>query len=62
MIVRQVVRALDPVPVVAAGGFGDGAGLAAALALGVAGVLLGTTSRGTQESPVPDWYKQAAPS
>ena len=59
VIVRQVVRALDPVPVVAAGGFGDGAGLAAALALGAAGVLLGTTFLATQESPVPDWYKQA---
>ena len=59
VIVRQVVKAVDPVPVVAAGGFGDGAGLAAALALGAAGVLLGTTFLATQESPVPDWYKQA---
>jgi NAD(P)H-dependent flavin oxidoreductase YrpB (nitropropane dioxygenase family) len=59
VIVRQVVKALEPLPVVAAGGFGDGAGLASALALGAGGVLLGTTFLATQESPIPDWYKQA---
>ena len=59
VIVRLVAKALDPLPVIAAGGFGDGAGLASALALGAGGVLLGTTFLATQESPVPDWYKQA---
>ena len=44
VIVRQVAKAVAPVPVLAAGGVADGAGLAAALALGAAGVLLGTRS------------------
>ena len=50
VVVRQVVKAVAPVPVLAAGGFVDGAGLAAALALGAAGVLLGTRFLATDES------------
>lgn len=41
-LVPQVVDAVHPVPVVAAGGMADGRGLAAALVLGAAGVNLGT--------------------
>jgi NAD(P)H-dependent flavin oxidoreductase YrpB (nitropropane dioxygenase family) len=59
VVVRQVVKAVAPVPVLAAGGFVDGAGLAAALALGAAGVLLGTRFLATDESPVEDAYKEA---
>jgi NAD(P)H-dependent flavin oxidoreductase YrpB (nitropropane dioxygenase family) len=59
VIVRQVVKAVSPVPVLAAGGFADGAGLAAALALGADGVLLGTRFLATVEAPVPHAYKQA---
>ena len=59
VLVRQVVKAVAPQPVVAAGGFGDGAGLASALALGAEGILLGTTFLATEECPMPDWYKQA---
>lgn len=59
VVVRQVVKAVAPVPVLAAGGFVDGAGLAAALALGAAGVLLGTRFLATEESPVEDAYKAA---
>jgi NAD(P)H-dependent flavin oxidoreductase YrpB (nitropropane dioxygenase family) len=59
VVVRQVVKAVDPLPVLAAGGFADGAGLAAALALGAAGVLLGTRFLATDESPVEDEYKSA---
>jgi NAD(P)H-dependent flavin oxidoreductase YrpB (nitropropane dioxygenase family) len=59
VIVRQVVKTVAPLPVLAAGGFGDGAGLASALALGAEGVLLGTTFLATEECPLPDWYKQA---
>ena len=40
-LVRQVVRAVD-VPVIAAGGIADAAGVRAALALGAAGVQVGT--------------------
>lgn len=41
-LVPQVVDAVAPVPVVAAGGIGDGRGLAAALCLGAVGVWVGT--------------------
>ena len=59
VIVRQVVKAVSPLPVLAAGGFVDGAGLAAALALGADGVLLGTRFLATDEAPVERAYKDA---
>ena len=59
VVVRQVVNAVAPVPVLAAGGFADGAGLAAALALGADGVLLGTRFLATDEAPVEAAYKEA---
>jgi len=59
VIVRQVAKALSGVPILAAGGFVDGAGLVAALALGADGVLLGTRFLATDEAPVEDEYKQA---
>jgi NAD(P)H-dependent flavin oxidoreductase YrpB (nitropropane dioxygenase family) len=59
VIVRQVVKAVSPLPVLAAGGIADGAGLAAALALGAQGVLLGTRFYATRECPAPDAWKQA---
>jgi NAD(P)H-dependent flavin oxidoreductase YrpB (nitropropane dioxygenase family) len=45
--------------VLAAGGIADGAGLAAALALGAEGVLIGTRFLATPEAPVPAGYKEA---
>jgi NAD(P)H-dependent flavin oxidoreductase YrpB (nitropropane dioxygenase family) len=59
VLVPQVARAVAPLPVVAAGGFADGAGLAAALMLGAEGVLLGTRFLATPEAPLPASYKQA---
>lgn len=59
IIVPQVAKAVAPLPVLAAGGFVNGAGLAAALALGAAGVLLGTRFLATDEAPVPAFYKEA---
>jgi NAD(P)H-dependent flavin oxidoreductase YrpB (nitropropane dioxygenase family) len=59
VIVRQVVKAVAPIPVLAAGGFVDGAGLAAALMLGADGILLGTRFLATDEAPVEDAYKDA---
>ena len=59
VLVPMVVRAVEPLPVLAAGGVADGAGLAAALTLGAAGVLLGTRFLATPEAPVPDGYKRA---
>ena len=59
VLVPQVVRAVAPLPVLAAGGVADGAGLAASLMLGAEGVLLGTRFLATPEAPLPDAYKQA---
>jgi NAD(P)H-dependent flavin oxidoreductase YrpB (nitropropane dioxygenase family) len=58
-LVPQVVRAVAPVPVLAAGGIATGEGLAAALALGAEGVLIGTRLLATNEAPLPASYKQA---
>ena len=46
------------IPVIAAGGFFDGRGLAAALSYGAAGVAMGTRFLLTAESTVPDEVKQ----
>lgn len=64
ILLPQVLEQVD-VPVVAAGGFKDGRGLAAALAMGASGIAMGTRFLMTQESPVPDAtktrYVDAAP-
>ena len=57
-LVPQVVDAVRA-PVVAAGGIADGRGLAAALALGAAGVLLGTRFVATRESAAPEFWKKS---
>jgi len=49
-LIPQVVDAVSPVPVLAAGGIGDGRGLAAALALGAEGAWVGTAFLATEES------------
>ena len=58
-LVPMVVRAVRPAPVLAAGGIADGRGLAAALALGADGVLLGTRFLATPESALHPNFKQA---
>ena len=56
LLLPQVLDAVD-VPVIAAGGFHDGRGLAAALAWGADGVAMGTRFLLTAESKVPDAVK-----
>jgi enoyl-[acyl-carrier protein] reductase II len=51
-LVPQVVDAVSPVPVVAAGGIYDGRGLAAALVLGAQGINIGTRFLASRESPL----------
>lgn len=58
-LVPMVVDAVSPIPVLAAGGIADGRGLAAALALGAQGVLLGTRFLATNESPLHANFKRA---
>ncbi len=59
VIVPMVVDAVAPLPVLAAGGIANGRGLAASLALGAEGVLLGTRFLATEESPLHANFKQA---
>ena len=55
-----VPRAVDElqIPVIACGGFGDGRGLVAALAMGAEGISMGTRFLATQEAPVHDNLKR----
>jgi len=57
-LVPMMVKAVAPLPVLAAGGIADGHGLAAALALGAEGVLLGTRFMATPEAPIHGNFKQ----
>lgn len=57
LLLPTVLDAVD-IPVIAAGGFFDGRGLAAALSYGAAGVGMGTRFLLTQDSTVPDSVKQ----
>jgi NAD(P)H-dependent flavin oxidoreductase YrpB (nitropropane dioxygenase family) len=56
-LVPQVVDAVRPTPVLAAGGIADGRGVAAALALGAVGVWLGTAFLVAEECDIPDKNK-----
>jgi NAD(P)H-dependent flavin oxidoreductase YrpB (nitropropane dioxygenase family) len=58
LLIPQVIDAVgDRVPVVAAGGFKDGRGLAGALAWGADGIAMGTRFLMTLEAPVPQATK-----
>jgi NAD(P)H-dependent flavin oxidoreductase YrpB (nitropropane dioxygenase family) len=58
-LIPQVVDVVSPIPVVAAGGIGDGRGLVASLALGAVGVWCGTIFLATPESLYEDYQKQS---
>src|SRR5207253_5287911 len=57
LLLPSVLDAVD-IPVIAAGGFFDGRGLAAALAYGASGIAMGTRFLLTRQSTVPDQIKQ----
>ena len=57
-LLSATVDAIKPVPVLAAGGIGDGAGLARALKLGAQGVSLGTRFVASDEAWTHPAYKQ----
>ena len=57
-LVPQVVDAVEKIPVIAAGGIGDGRGIAAAFMLGAKGVQMGTAFVDAKESQVHENYKQ----
>jgi NAD(P)H-dependent flavin oxidoreductase YrpB (nitropropane dioxygenase family) len=56
-LVPAVVDAVDPVPVIAAGGIADGRGLAAALTLGAQAAWLGTRFVAAEEADSHDAYR-----
>ena len=58
ILVPLAADALD-IPILASGGFGDGRGLVAALALGADGINMGTRFVATREAPVHEAAKQA---
>ncbi len=58
VLLPAAIDAANPVPVLAAGGIGDGRGLAAALAMGCVGVWVGTRFLATDEGGALDVNKQ----
>ncbi|HNZ11332.1 MAG: Nitronate monooxygenase [Deltaproteobacteria bacterium ADurb.Bin151] len=57
VLIPHLAENLD-IPVIAAGGFADGRGIAAALALGAEGVAMGTRLMTTKESPLHENFKK----
>jgi NAD(P)H-dependent flavin oxidoreductase YrpB (nitropropane dioxygenase family) len=58
-LIPQVVDAAGGIPVLGAGGIGDGRGVAAALMLGAEGVWIGTAFLATHEAGIADIQKEA---
>lgn len=56
-LLPQIVDAVD-IPVLGAGGVGDGRSLAAIYALGAQGIQVGTLFLSAEECPIPDSYKE----
>ena len=59
LVLLPLVRSKVEVPIIAAGGFVDGASMAAAFALGAEGIQLGTRMVSAAESPVHQNWKDA---
>jgi nitronate monooxygenase len=58
VLVPQIVDAVAPMPVLAAGGIGSGRHVAAALALGAQGVWVGSAFLVSEETNIPDAHQQ----
>ncbi len=58
VLIPATVQAVT-IPVIASGGIGSGAGMAAALSLGAEGINMGTRFMVTREAPIHDHVKQA---
>ncbi|MBP7582254.1 MAG: nitronate monooxygenase, partial [Vogesella sp.] len=52
LVLIPAIRKVSSLPIIAAGGFGTGSGLIAALALGADGIAMGSSLAMTRESPV----------
>ena len=59
VLVPQVVDAVNPLPVLAAGGIADGRGLAAALMLGAQGANMGTRFLASTEASISEGWKRS---
>ena len=59
MVLLPLIRSKVDVPIIAAGGFVDGASMAAAFALGAEAVQMGTRMVSAAESPVHENWKNA---
>lgn len=59
LVIIPRIASMVKLPIIAAGGFCDGRGLAAALVLGADAISMGTRFAVTKESPMHDYYKQA---
>ncbi len=58
LVLVPALTDIAKVPVIAGGGFADGRGLVAALALGAEGIVMGTRFLATQECPIHPKYKE----
>jgi nitronate monooxygenase len=59
LVLIPATTARVAIPVIASGGFADGRGLVAALALGAEGINMGTRFVATREAPVHEAFKHA---
>ncbi|MDH4466641.1 MAG: nitronate monooxygenase [Bacteriovoracaceae bacterium] len=59
ILVPMLKKQFPDMPIISAGGVGDGAGLVSMLALGAEGVSIGSPFIATKESPAHQGYKQA---
>jgi enoyl-[acyl-carrier protein] reductase II len=59
VLLPQVIEAVSPIPVVAAGGIADGKSMAAALVLGAQGANIGTRFLASTEAPISNQWKLA---